>query len=217
MIDIKVISIRDVLAVSKVDIAQGYQPLSLDIQGPNLLDASEVLINDISAPEYIILNISHLIAQVPASLYNSPIQKVQVLAEAPSTTRSSLLSFTVGPTFKALKGIERMVQLFCKILLQTPGSDRFNPALGGGLLNMAGQTIQQGGGSSLSATIIHAVSRTRDQILTLQSANANTPADERLLTADTTSVGFDASTTTATATIHLVALSGQQAVANLTW
>lgn len=216
MIDIKVISIRDILPVSRVEVA-ALQPFSLDVVGQRLSETTEILINDVKAPEYIILSPSHLIVQVPSGLAQSPIKKLTVLAEAPSPTRSSLLNFNVGPTLRPLKGIERTVQLFCKILLQTAGSDRFHPALGGSLLGLAGRTITRDGGSSLAASIIHAVTQTRDQILALQSQNAHIPADERLLSADTIRTGFDPSTTMTAATISLSMVSGKQAVANMSW
>jgi hypothetical protein len=68
----------------------------------------------------------------------------------------------------------------------------------------------------MQAAVVGAVSRTRDQLMTRQASDRKIPADERLLTAQTESVGFDSSTTTLVARVSISAVSGKVAVANLT-
>ena len=217
MTDLKVLSIRDVLPVTSVAYSTKVTPLSIIIQGENFDQATKVYINDLEAPEFIILSANRILAQVPDSARSSVQNQISVLAEKPSTKRSSVLSFDVGTSFSSIKGIERLVQFFCKLLLQTPGSDRFSQEDGGGLLTAVGKNVSKNDKRSVQMIISSAVSRTRDQILTKQSRESRLPADERLLDAITEAVGFDPETTTITARVALTAASGRQAVANLTF
>jgi len=215
--DLKLMSIKDLLPITGTSFVQGLVPRSISIKGLLFSQAQEVFINGSPSPEFMAVSDQEIIAQIPFGMENSTISQLAVLAESPSKDRSSLLHFEIGKTFKPLRGIERLVQLFCKILMQTPGSDRFAPSIGGGLLALAGQNIDKGEGKALSASISGAVSRTRDQIIGIQNKLPRTPPDERLLNASTEAVGFDASTTTAAARVSLTAVSGRQAVANLTF
>jgi phage baseplate assembly protein W len=217
MLDIKVLVIKDVLPIYKVEIAVGVRPMSLLITGDKLSQATEVLVNDVPAPEFIVTTPSRLVAQVPSGLRQSPITKVTVLAGQPSVSRSSLLYFEIGHSFQGLRGLERLVQLFCRILLQTPGSDRFYPNEGGGLLSLVGQSVSRGSASSLAAAVMHAVSQAKDQVVAKQARSLRIPADERLLTAEVTNTGFHPASALLAATISFTAMSGKQAVANMTF
>jgi len=214
--DLKILTIRDLLPISKVDFVANITPLSLNIVGEKLDQATLVLINDVEAPEYVVVSRNRIIAQVPSSETLSIISKVVVVAEKPSADRSSLLHFEMLGTFRSLQGVERLVQHFCKMLLQSPGSDKFSPGDGGGLLKIVGRNVSRGDSKSLQASVVGAVSRTRDQLLSRQASNSRIPSDERLLSATTEAVGFDVATTTLRARIALSAVSGRQAVANLT-
>lgn len=217
MIDLKILLIRDILVIQSVEYAKNFSPLSLIIQGEHFDQATQVLVNDIAAPEFIVLSPSRLMAQVPTSERSSVLSKLQVLADKPSMNRSSLLSFDVGGSIKGIKGIERLVQVFIKLILQTPGSDKFNPSEGGGLLSVIGRNISRSDTKGVQATIVGAVGRARDQILAKQGRNHRIPSDERLLSAITEAVGYDPSTTTVSARVALAAVSGRTAVANLTF
>jgi hypothetical protein len=214
--DIKLLTIRDLLPISKVEFVRDFTPLSLAIIGEKMDQATTVYINDVEAPEFVVMSRNRIMAQVPSSEVLSIINKVVVVAEKPSADRSSLLHFEMLGTFRSLQGIERLVQHFCKLLLQSPGSDKFIPAEGGGLLKIVGRNVSKNDSKSLQASVVGAVSRTRDQILTRQASNSRIPSDERLLSASTEAVGYDAATTTLRARIALSAVSGRQAVANLT-
>jgi len=213
--DIKILTIRDILPISKVEFVANLTPLSIRLVGEKLDQATTVYINDREAPEFVVLSKNRLVAQVPSSEVRSIINKVVVVAEKPAAGRNSLLHFEMAGSFHSIQGIERLVQHFCKLLLQTPGSDRFSPSDGGGLLKIVGRNVSRGDAKSLQASVVGAVSRTRDQILSQQATNSRIPSDERLLTATTEAVGFDVATTTLRARIAVAAVSGRQAVANL--
>lgn len=216
MIDIKILVIRDILPISAIEVANGVFPLSLLITGDRLDQANQVLINDIEATEFVVLSSNRLLVKIPSNELSSNIRKVLVIANIPSTNRRSILHFEVGSSLKSIKGLEKLIQAFCKLLIQTPGSDRFRPDEGGGLMKLVGRNVSKGGINNLQASIVGAVSRTRDQFLARQGPNNRIPSDERLLTVITESVGFDTSTTTLSARISLSAVSGKLAVANLT-
>lgn len=217
MIDIKIIIIKDILPVNQVNFIPDFSPLSLRIDGTSLLQTTEVLINNINAPEFMVLSNNSIIAQVPISQINSRISSVTVLATKPSADRSSILHFSAGKTFSPLKGIEKLVQYFTKLLLQNPGSDIFNPTEGGGVLGLVGRVVAKKDTGSLAAALVSAVNQTRDQIIAKQVKISRIPADERLLRADTQGAGFDPSTTTLATRISIGAVSGRDAVANLTF
>ncbi len=217
MIDLKVLKIQDLLPVAAAEFARGISPLSVVIQGEDFDQATQVLINDVVAPEYMILSKSRIIAEVPSSERSSVVRKLAVIAEKPSASRSSLLHFDVGMSIKGIKGLEKLVQIFCKLLLQSPGSDKFSPEDGGGLLSAVGKNISRHDTKSVQAIVVSAVNRTRDQILAKQSRINRLPSDERLLTARLDAVGFDPTTTTVSARIALAAVSGREAVANLSF
>jgi len=140
---------------------------------------------------------------------------VTVLAELPTRERASVIHLSLGRTFRPLKGLERLVQLFIKLLLQTPGSDKFNPERGGGLLRLAGPEML--GSPALTTAVSMSVSRTKEQIYSLQRRVPRTPPDERLLDASPQAVGYDRDTTSLLVEVRILALSGQQAVTNLTF
>ena len=217
MIDVKILAIKDVLPVVQVRYIPNFSPASLEIMGNKLLQADEVWINDIPAPEYAKLSNSRLVAQIPSSQVRSSIRKVSVLATKPSPDRQSILRFEAGATFSQMKGLEKLVQQFVKLLLQTPGSDAFSPALGGGLQTIIGKVVSKRHTQGLAASLVNAVNRTRDQIFSLQANDTRIPPDEKLLRADTQGVGFNPNTTTLAARVSIGAVSGKQAVANLTF
>jgi len=123
----------------------------------------------------------------------------------------------VGRSIKGLSGIERLVQMFTKLALQTPGKDKFRPTLGGGLMALAGQNVVVNSQTSLSSLAVSAIARTRDQVISLQNQVPRIPPDERLLSADVLNVGYDTNSTTLAMRVGITAQSGQQAVTNLTF
>jgi phage baseplate assembly protein W len=217
MIDIKIIHVKDILRLSQVDyVRKAGLPASLDIVGENLNRATEIFVNDIPVTEFVILSSTRIIAQIPSGQTRSKITAVLVLSTVPLPGDRSLLHFEVGRSFESIQGVERMVQTFAKIAIQTPGSDRFRPDLGGGLKQLIGRNVEKGGGRAVQSSVAGAINRTRDQLITLQNRNPRIPVDERLRSATTLAAGFNPTTTTLAVRVLLQAVSGRQAVANLT-
>ena len=216
MIDLKILTIKDLLPITKVDYAANVTPLSLLIVGDRLDQTSEVYVNDILSPEFAVLSQNRILVQVPTSERKSVLRKVAAIATTPSMNRKSLLHFEMGKTVGSIVGLEKLIQSFCKLLLQTPGTDRFRPTEGGGLMRIVGRNVSKGDSKNLQASVVSAITRSRDQLLARQSTDRRIPADERLLSAMAEGVGFDTQTTTLSARIAVSAVSGKQAVANLT-
>jgi phage baseplate assembly protein W len=216
MIDFQILAIRDLLPVTKVDFAAKVSPPAIIIVGDRMNQASSVMINDTEAPEFAVLSVNRIIAQIPTSERSSIIRKVAVIATVPAVNRRSLLMFEITSSIRGLSGIEKLVQAYCKQLVQSPGTDRFRPDDGGGLLKLVGRNVSKGDTKNLQASVIGAISRARDQLIARQNLDRRIPSDERLLTVTADSVGFDALTTTLTASISLSAVSGKQATASLT-
>ena len=216
MKDIKIIAIKDILTVTRAERVPNFQPATLALIGLKFLQADEVVINDIPAKEFMVMSSTKILAQIPDSQVRSTIRRVTVYATRPFPDRKSQLRFEVGG-IASLQGLERLVQHFTKILIQTPGSDSFNPTEGGGVLSLIGTVVGRKDSTALRAAIVSAVGRARDQIVTKQSRNPQISPDERLLRADTVAVGFDPNTSTLAARITLGAVSGREAVANLTF
>ncbi len=217
MLDIKIITIKDILPVNRVTYVPNFSPQSIKVDGQLLLQANEVFINEIPSPEFMVISNSQLIAQVPDSQTKTLIKSVVVHATKPSPDRSSILHFDAGKTISSIKGVEKLVQYFVKMLLQNPGSDIFNPADGGGVLGMIGRVVSKKDSNSLAASLVSAVTRTQEQVIARQNKITRIPPDERLLRAETQAVGFNPNTTTLAARISVGAVSGREAVANLTF
>lgn len=217
MNDLKLLLIRDILPVAKVEYAQGISPLSVVIHGEKLDQANHIYINDIEVIEFVVISPNKILAQVPASETSSTLRKISVIADVPSVNRNSLLQFEVGKNVRDIRGIERLIQQFCKLLLQTPGTDRFRPTEGGGMMKIIGRDVSRHDSKNLQASVVGAVSRARDQLMARQATDSRIPSDERLLSATTRSVSFDPSTTTLLTKIAVSAVSGKVAVANLSF
>jgi hypothetical protein len=107
MNDLKILTIRDVLPVAKVEYANNVVPLSLVITGNSVGQANHVYINDIESPEFVVLSPGRILAQVPHSETDSVLRKVSVISDVPTVNRNSLLHFEIGASIKSIKGIEK--------------------------------------------------------------------------------------------------------------
>lgn len=215
-IDLQTVVPQDTIPLSSVKYAKMSGIGVLDITGEDFRSVDEVLINDIVSPDVIVVSKTHLIAQLPGSLQLNPdVRSVQVLSRTFTVTAKSLLRFRIGDTPGRTQGINRLVQLFVKLLLSNPGSDRFNRNLGGGALRNVGRTFNAVEGETVKADFTIAVDRTARQIISLQSRNGSLPADERLLTASLIGATFSRSSAALYMSVELVAQSGRPAQLNL--
>ena len=164
---------------------------SLLVTGSDFRSVDSVYINDVESPSVYVLSPVQLLAQLPDSLQKYPsLNSVMVLSRRLTLSPSSVLRFRIGDTPGVASGILRLVQLFTKILLSAPGSNIFNPNIGGGLLRSVGVTFGREDGMKIRASVVVAVDQTAKQIVAIQSRNGTLPRDERLLAAKLVSATF---------------------------
>lgn len=183
MIDLRIIEIRDLLPVNKVEYANGVTPRSIYVRGLNFKNAHEVWINEVKSPSVVIVNGTTLLAQVPTSILDAAIRSVTVVSHRITGAKRSRIEFRIGDTTHLISGLERLIQTFVKLLLQTPGTDAFRPVVGGGLIAAAGKLSLNPitAANSVVADVQVAVSRTQQQLISLQANDSALSLSEKLL------------------------------------
>lgn len=217
MIDLQMIEIRDVLSVKQLELAHGVYPLSFYVRGPDMRSANEVWLNEYKSPDFLKIDNQTLLVQVPDAIAKGPIRSVTVISSKLTATERSKITFRLGDTTKYISGIERLIQMFLKILLQTPGTDAFAPELGGGLLRAAGRLSRSptAGANTLVADVEVGVSRTRRSILSLQAHEPALSLQEKLLYAKLLEARFSAQDQTLYAIIDIANQAMQSSVVSL--
>jgi len=169
--------------------------------------------NEVKSPSFVVLNKGTLLAQVPDALKNGTVTSVSVLSRNLIITPKSFIKFRLGTVPGKTKGILRLMQVFLRLLLQTPGSDIFAPKLGGGALAHLGQSISTEEGSDVISSFIISVDNTKSQLIQIQGRNQLIPPDERLLNASVLAAGFNKNETAIVTSIQLDSQAGASAVA----
>jgi len=215
-IDLQTVVPQDAIPINNVKYASVRGIGTLDVTGEDFRSVDDVMINDISSPDVVVLSKTRLLAQLPDSLQRNPdVRSVLVLSRTFTVTSKSLLRFRIGDTPGRTQGINRLVQLFIKLLLSNPGSDRFNRQLGGGALKNVGSNFDAVEGNTIKADFTIAIDRTARQIISLQSRDGSLPADERLLSATLVGATFSRASAALFINVELVPQSGRPARLNL--
>lgn len=211
MDSIQVIRLLDELKVNSIRNAPGVVPRSIVVKGEDFRNVEQVIIDGFVAPEFVAYSTTELVAEVPSPLQQSVITKVSVLSSTLTLTERSLVEFTFGTRPKAVRGTLRLMQNFLRILLRTPGSNKFHPRSGGGLLRVInGLATKQ-----TAADIAVAVQTAKQYMINVQTAERNIPPSERLLSAEIQSLNVDPQSTSAFVTIVLTSHSGARSAATL--
>lgn len=213
--DLQVIFLQDVLPITSVTNAAGVLPRTLDLRGADFRTAESVTINEEPSPEFMILNKTQILAQVPVSQTSSIIRTVSVVSSRFTATERSIIKFKLSNHSKTVTGLQALVQIFLKLLLQSPKSDVFAPNLGGGVLNFVGKSVGRNNPGQIISDLTLAVNRTRTQIISLQAGIPTLSPDERLATAELMDANFSRRSSALLASIRLIAQSGRKALANL--
>ena len=188
----------------------------LRIVGDDFRAVDEVLINNMESPDVIVVNKNELIAQLPDSLQVAPdINAVVVLSRNLTVTKRSVLQFRIGKRPGKVKGIQRLLQLFVKILFTTPGSDIFNPSAGGGVMNKVGSTFGEAESKDIASEFVIAVQRVQRQIVAMQSRDQRSPRSERLLSATVVGSKFDKLQGAFYVSVEVISQAGVAGTANV--
>ena len=189
---------------------------ALHIEGSDFSSVDEVVINDMPSPDVIILSKTELVAQLPGTLQVAPdVRSVIVLSRQFSVSPRSLIRFRIGTVPGKVRGILRLIQLFLKVLFQTPGSDIFNTEAGGGALKGIGETFGQDEGQNILTDFVIAVTRTNRQLIAMQSRDQRSPRDERLMSATVVGANFDKTQGALFISIQLLSQAGKAAITNV--
>jgi hypothetical protein len=211
MDSIQVIRLLDELKVNSIRNAVGVVPRSIVVKGEDFRNVEQVIIDGFVAPEFVTYSTTELVAEVPSPLQQSVITKVSVLSSTLTLTERSLVEFTFGTRPKAVRGTLRLMQNFLRILLRSPGSNKFHPRSGGGLLRVInGLATKQ-----TAADIAVAVQTAKQYMVNVQTAERNIPPSERLLSAEIQALNVDPQSTSAFVTIVLTSHSGARSAATL--
>lgn len=214
-VDFQVVFPQTTVPLTSVVQQPGLLPRTLSIIGNDFTSVDQVLINDLPAPEVVVLSKTRLLAQVPVQLVNVTITTVTVTSAQLTLSPKSIIKFQIGPTPSKVSGILRLVQIFLKVLLTTPGRDIFAPRIGGNALANVGRSFGSDQGGAVVSDIIVAVDTTRKQIMNIQSRDPSIPRAERLLAATVTAAEFNRIEGALVVAIELTSQAGRAATANI--
>lgn len=213
-VDIQVVFPQQTIKLIDVSELQGYTPRVLYVTGEDFSAIDEILINDEPAPIFYLLGLKAMVVQVPPTEQNSVINSFVVLSNRLTLSAESLLRYRLGPIGRKVTGMLRLVQLFTKSMLQTPGSDIFNQSFGGGLLRKVGRQISRTG-QGLVGEVVLAVDNTARQLIAVQSKVPSIPLSERLLAAKVIGSKFDSNELALTVDVELLNQLGTRGQVNL--
>ena len=162
------------------------------------------------------MNRTTLVAQIPTQQLGRAVTSVEVLSNILTVGPNSRLNFMLNRGGGRVTGIMRLVQLFTKVLLQTPGTDIFAQQSGGGLLSKMGQQVSlQDGGKGVIGDLVLCCAATVRQIVATQAQDPSIPPVERLLSATVQKAVFDRQSLGVTSSIQIISHSGVQGYANM--
>ncbi len=153
-------------------------PAILQIVGDKFESATEVLINGISIQQWVSISNGEILAYLPDILSTVIISSVAVITEDIINNIPNLIYFEIGNRIESVEGIQKLIQNFTKVLLQTPASNKFQ-TVGGGLLKIAGKTILNGD-TTAKTEIVDAINRTKNYLYAIHSVKTKMPLSEKL-------------------------------------
>ena len=190
MKDIKIARFKNPLKVSSVTRLSNNITA---IKGEGFLDADEVYINEIHQRSWIILSDKEIAVNFPGG---EKVLTVAVLTEKLILNQPNLTFFEIGPSFKSIEGMSKLIQNFIVPLMRTPGTNKFD-TFGGGMLKLPGKLMTNAGGN-IKADIVNAVERTKNYLINKQN-RLNIPLAEKLLDVRVVAVSLDADHNTSVA------------------
>ena len=175
----------------------------------------KILINEVPSPEFIIVNKHTIYVQLPSAAANR-ITNIEVVSSNFTKTNShSEIRYELGTKTKTVSGIMKLVQLFVKWMLQSPGSDMFNLERGGGMQELVGKLQTTRTMDSAASTITRSVKNTVTQIRAAQVNVQGLPLDERLLSAEVIDLQVFEKQMESRVKVNILSVAGKEAVAAL--
>jgi hypothetical protein len=213
---LEVIKFRDVIRIQDIPrfVPNQVSP-TLEVVGEDFTSVEQVLLNESTIVSYTILNKNTMWILVPASA-KGELRNLEIISgNFTKTNASSKVTFSIGTRPKKLDGILKLTQLYTKWLLQSPGSDIFNPQHGGGLQDLVGRLVDINRMDHILSAMTRSVETTSSQIRTAQANVVGLSLSERLLQATLVDVDRSYDRLEARARVHLVSMAGDDALSNL--
>lgn len=214
-VDLQCVFPQETIRITSVKVVAGSVPTLLDVVGDDFSSVDTVDINEIEAPSFIVLSLTRMLVTLPEAVAPTNIRTVTVVSRRLMLTSRSLLRFQVSKVPSKASGTLRLLQLFLKVLLTTPGSDKFNKQLGGGGLGNLGQSFGRDQSGVIVSDFVVSVQNTTRQIIALQGRSAGLPPEERLLNAKVLRAQFSAQEAALLVSIEVSSQTGRAAVANV--
>ena len=112
-------------------------PFILILNGINFSEAKNVIINKREVPFFLVSS-RRIFALLPEDMPAAILDEIYVLTGSDRYSSSSVLVYELAD-WSTVRGAKKVVSQFIKLLMTTPGTDSFEPALGAGLQKFPGQ------------------------------------------------------------------------------
>ena len=133
--DFNAIEFVALLPINSISLLDGEK--SIRLTTPEVNKVTRVLINGQDAGKFVITSPTTVVVDIPVSELNSVLESATLVG---SSGEFSTVSFTAkSPQF--MTDYSYSLQRFFRFLLMDPGSDIFNPTVGGGFVSLAGSTV----------------------------------------------------------------------------
>jgi len=168
-------------------------PMVLRLRGEGFERATDVILNGHQLQFSKIyesgLSKMSVFAMIPDHVAVQKFTSIYVLLDTRDFSAASVYEWEFGQKPKYMSSVGKCVAQFVKVLLTTPGTDAYDPTLGGGLRKFAGMKVANP--SSLLAAVTVRVIQTVNSIIARNSGLDHIPKDERLAGVDILSLNLD--------------------------
>lgn len=209
------IKFRDIINVTAIPrfVPDQTYP-TLEVVGEDFSSVEEVYLNDTLISNYVIVNRNVLWVILPPGF--GTLRSIEVVSgNFTKTAVASRVEFKIGDRSRKINGVLKLLQLFTKWLLQSPGSDIYNPRRGGGLRDLIGETVSLDRMDTVLASLTQSIQTTASQIRESQSRAVGLPLNERLLDAVLLNLDRSPERAEVRARVHVVSMAGEEAVSAL--
>ena len=210
-IDFPILGYQDVVPVKTIGLANNIA-WTLEVLGGPRKVIVEVRVNEEKATEFVVVSKQKMLVEIPKVLRNSRITSVIALRGLDSSSSKTLLTFNAALGGRVTSGFSRVLQNYLKVLLSRPGSDAFMPAVGGGLYELVGITMDE---SELKTKARVSVSSASAHVIEMQAGNSRIPLSEQLLKAELVAITLDQRSLTLDLSIKVTAGDGSTTRASL--
>lgn len=184
---LKILCSYRVEQVRRVSVANGF----LVLTGGYYQNVRYVLLNGVRI-DNIALQGSNLYVEMPSGLQLADVHAIYPISETEKVNKQSVLRFGFGPYPAQLEGVNRLVQLFIKVLFTSPGSNIMFRTIGGGLRNVMKRGYGIKDYQKILPDIVSSINKAADDVKDMQR-NLRLPMEERLIDASLLSASPDAS------------------------